>query len=114
MELNLILEKLKKKDKRVFQELFEAYYPPLVTYSYKFTYDQPASEDLVQESFIYLWENSDNLKIEKSLQAYLFTMVRNRSLNHLKKIKVTDTNYLIDISISLSDDFQEDIFLGSS
>lgn len=110
MELNLILEKLKKKDKRVFQELFDAFYPPLVIYSYKFTYDQPASEDLVQESFIYLWENADNLKIEKSLHAYLFTMVRNRSLNHLKKIKVTDTNYLFDISISPFDDFQEDIF----
>jgi len=110
VELNLILERLKKKDKRVFQELFEAFYPPLVSYSYKFTYDQPASEDLVQESFIYLWENADNLKIEKSLQAYLFTMVRNRSLNYLKKLKVTDTNYLIDISISLSEDFQEDVF----
>lgn len=110
MELNLVLERLKKKDRRAFQDIFEAFYPPLVSYSYKFTYDQAVSEDLVQESFIYLWENADILEIEKSLRAYLFTMVRNRSLNHLKKVKVTDTNYLIDISISLSDDFQEEVF----
>lgn len=110
MELNLILERLKKKDKRAFQNIFEAFYPRLVAYSYKFTYDQAASEDLVQESFIYIWENIDNLKIKKSLQAYLFTMVRNRSLNHLKKIKVTDSNYLIDVSISLSDDFEQKNF----
>ena len=109
MELNLILERLKKKDKRAFQKVFEALYPRLVSYSCKFTLDQSASEDLVQETFIYLWENVPNLKIEKSLQAYLFTMVRNRSLNYLKKIKVTDSDYLIDISISLSEDFQEEI-----
>ena len=109
MELNLILERLKKKDKKAFQKLFEAFHARLVSYSYKFTLDQAASEDLVQESFIYLWENISNLNIEKSLQAYLFTMVRNRSLNHLKKISVTDSDYLIDISISLTEDFQGEI-----
>ncbi|WP_034917767.1 RNA polymerase sigma factor [Gillisia sp. CAL575] len=110
VELNLILERLKKNDKKAFQKVFESFYPRLVSYSYKFTYNQEVSEDLVQEAFIYLWENIDSLIIEKSLQAYLFTMVRNRSLNHLKKIKVTDANYLIDISISLSNDFQEETF----
>lgn len=109
MELNLILERLKKKDRKAFQKVFEAFYARLVSYSYKFTLDQVASEDLVQESFIYLWENISNLNIEKSLQAYLFTMVRNRSLNHLKKISVTDSDYLIDISISLTEDFQGEI-----
>jgi len=110
VELNLILNRLKKKDNKAFQKVFESFYPRLVSYSYNFTYNQEVSEDLVQEAFIYLWENIDSLKIEKSLQAYLFTMVRNRSLNHLKKIKVTDTNYLIDISMSLSNDFQEEAF----
>ncbi|SHG15661.1 RNA polymerase sigma-70 factor, ECF subfamily [Salegentibacter echinorum] len=110
MELNFILEKLKKKDKKTFQQVFEAFYPRLVNYSYKFTYNQAASEDLVQESFIYIWENIHNLKIEKSFQAYLFTMVRNRSLNYLKKIKVTDSNQLIDISNLLTENFQEEIF----
>ena len=37
-------------------------------------------------------------------------MVRNRSLNYLKKIKVTDSNQLIDISNLLTEDFQEEIF----
>lgn len=110
MELNLILERLKKKDKKAFQQVFEAFYPRLVAYSYKFTYNQTTSEDLVQESFIYIWENIQNLKIEKSLQAYLFTMVRNRSLNHLKKIKVTDFNHLIDISNFLTEEFEKEIF----
>ena len=110
MELNLILEKLKKKDKKAFQKVFEIFYARLVSYSYKFTLDQAVSEDLVQESFIYLWENIGDLKIEKSLQAYLFTMVRNRSINHLKKINLTDSAHLIDISISLSEDFQGQIF----
>lgn len=109
MELNLILKGLKEKDKGTFQKVFEALYPRLVSYSYKFTYDQPASEDLVQESFIYLWENISTLKIDKSIQSYLFAMVRNRSLNHLKKLNVTDSNFFIDISITLSEDFSEDI-----
>ena len=110
MEPNLILERLKKQDKKAFQQVFEAFYPRLVDYSYKFTYNQVVSEDLVQESFIYIWENSDSLKIKKSLQAYLFTMVRNRSLNYLKKINLTDSNHLIDISNFLAEDFQEKMF----
>jgi len=110
VELNLILEKLKGKDKKAFKNIFEAFYPRLVSYSYKFTYDRVASEDLVQESFIYLWENISDLKIERSLQAYLFTMIRNRSLNYLKKIEVTDSDHFLDISIYLSEDIQEEIF----
>jgi len=109
VELYLILERLKKKDKKAFQQVFEAYYSHLVSYSYNFTYDQSVSEDLVQEAFIYLWENIHLLKIEKSLKAYLFVMVRNRSLNHLKKLKIIDTSYLIDISMLLSIDVQEEV-----
>lgn len=110
MEPNLILERLKMQDKKAFQQVFETFYPRLVAYSYKFTYNQSVSEDLVQESFIYIWENSSNLKIKKSLQAYLFTMVRNRSLNYLKKINLTDSHHLIDISNFLTEDFQEKMF----
>lgn len=108
MELDLILERLKKQDKKAFQQVFEAFYPRLVAYSFRFTYNQEASEDLVQESFIYIWENARSLNI-KSLRAYLFTMVRNRSLNYLKKINLTDSNHLIDISNILTQDFQEDM-----
>jgi len=110
VELYLILERLKKKDKKAFQQVFEAYYSHLVSYSYNFTYNQPVSEDLVQETFIYLWENIHILKIEKSLQAYLYSMVRNRSLNHLKKLKIKDSDYIIDISMSLTMNIQEEAF----
>ncbi len=53
----------------------------------------------MQEVFIYLWEESHLISIKKSLKSYLFITVRNRCINHLKTIKITDTDHLIDLNL---------------
>lgn len=42
------------------------------------------ARELVQESFLQLWERHDTIEPDKSVRSYLYTSVHNRSLNHLR------------------------------
>lgn len=101
METNIALEELQKQNKTVYKNVFNHFYKGLVLYANNFLFDQQASEDVVQEVFIALWENAKNIEIKTSLKAYLFAMVRNRCLNYLKVVKVTDDLNLIDLNSML-------------
>lgn len=90
MDLNIILKEIRDGNKESFERLFHTYYESLVIYADRFLFDRASSEDLVQEAFIYLWENANTINITSSLKAYLYKMVRNRGLNYLKSLKITD------------------------
>ena len=95
------LENIRTGGQAAFQQVFERYYPGMVEYAYRMLADQEAGEDLVQEIFIDLWKNIQSHQIKTSLQGYLYTSVRNRCLNYLKSLEVTNKQYILDISISL-------------
>lgn len=61
------------------------YWDVLFHYSCNITRDKELSADVVQEVFVYIWNNYDNLKIENS-KAYLLQSVRNGSLKSLQTV----------------------------
>ncbi|EAY24222.1 RNA polymerase sigma-70 factor [Microscilla marina] len=65
-------------------QLFKKLYVPLVNHSNKLVKDVEAAREVVQETFVHLLEKGDSLHIKTSEEAYLYTAVRNRSLNYLK------------------------------
>jgi DNA-directed RNA polymerase specialized sigma24 family protein len=74
-----------KKDKlKTFEELFFKYHGRLVLFSVRFTGSLQASQDIVQDSFIALWEKPDSFVFNVSPRAYLFQTVRNKSLNFIR------------------------------
>jgi len=99
--MNLILEEIKKGNRTVFKNFFNSHYKELVVYANGYLFDKDSSEDIVQEVFIYIWENSDKLNIKSSFKGYLYAMVRNRSYNFLKSIKITDSFEFLDFNINL-------------
>ena len=70
----------------LFIEVFLQYSTPLFYYASKFV-DQEVARDIVQDMFIKLWTDR-NIAIKISLNALLFTMVRNSCLQHIEKLKV--------------------------
>lgn len=54
----------------------------------KFTRSKDSAEEVVQDVFVNLWEKRFTLVVNSSLRAYLFTAVRNQSLNYLKHLQV--------------------------
>ncbi|MDN3665788.1 RNA polymerase sigma factor [Algibacter miyuki] len=109
--MNLILEEISKKNEKVFKTFFDKHYEEFVVYANGYLFDKDASEDIVQEIFIYIWEHANKLNIETSLKGYLYTMVRNRCFNYLKSIKITDNLELLDFNINL---ISEHVFNSTS
>ncbi|PIA81065.1 hypothetical protein BFR04_15285 [Gaetbulibacter sp. 4G1] len=99
--MNLILEEIRKQNRRVFKNFFDKHYKELVVYANGYLFDLDSSEDIVQEVFIYIWENADKIKIKSSLKGYLLAMVRNRCFNFLKSIKITDDYEFLEFNINL-------------
>lgn len=82
---------LKNKDSQVFGELFASYHATLFRFAESYLFDPEATEDVIQEVFIKLWEMPE-LKIERSLKSYLFLMVKNRCIDHLRSLQIEDKN----------------------
>ncbi|SHJ09111.1 RNA polymerase sigma-70 factor, ECF subfamily [Arenibacter nanhaiticus] len=81
----LLVLKLKKGDKRAFQELFERYQPSIYAYSLAILKSKPQAEEIVQDVFLKVWLNREKLDPSLSLKAYIFTIARNLAFNLLVK-----------------------------
>lgn len=86
----LLIEGLGRRDKIVFDYLFNYYYSSLCAFSMQYLNDRSASEDLVQDFFVSLWMGAPKLRIRSSLKSYLFGGVKNRCLDYQKHHKVVE------------------------
>jgi len=79
--------RLRDSDRSAFAEVFRRFHAPLVRYARRITSDDEAAYDVLQDVFMKLWEDRQRLTVKVSLQAMLYTMVRNRALNSLRRNK---------------------------
>lgn len=99
--MNRIISEIRKGNQKIFKEFFTENYENLVVYANSYLFDNQASQDVVQDVFIHLWEKAEDIKIETSLLSYVRAMVRNRCLNYLKSIKIIDNFGLLKTNIHL-------------
>ncbi len=71
-----------------FQELFISYYSALSSFACRYVDSKEVAEDIVQDIFVKLWEKRATLSKIEDISAYLYQMVRFRSFNYLKEIKI--------------------------
>lgn len=71
-----------------FEMLFRTYYQSLCNYAYTFLRDREEAEEVVQSTFLLVWEKRDSLAIRTSVKPYLYAMVRNACLNVIKHDKI--------------------------
>ena len=96
---------LQKGDKQAYKTLFEKYGPRLYLFALKYLKEKEDAKDLLNEVFLTLWENRQNLKTNSSLQSYLFTIAYNnirqrflRKIREEKYVRVFAEEYLFDTS----------------
>lgn len=81
-------EAIRRGDQTVFDAVFRKYYTPLCHYATGFTDGDPdEAEDIVQQTFVKLWERRASLDIAWSVKAYLYKMVHNAALNRIRHQK---------------------------
>lgn len=83
-----LLEAIREGDETAFEMIFKEYYQALCRYANSFLNDREEAEEVVQGSFITVWEKRSSLHITTSLKAYLYQAIRNRCLNVIKHEKV--------------------------
>lgn len=81
-----------KIDRASINGLFRDHYPNLKAYACLFV-DVATAEDIVQDLFIYVWENRDDIAIHTSITSYLFKASYARCLNHLSRQKMLDQKH---------------------
>ena len=68
-----------------FKCLFDNYKNRLYGYVLAITHSHYTAEEITQEIFIKLWLCRDILSQVDNLDGYIFTIARNKTLNHLRK-----------------------------
>lgn len=82
----LLLE-LQNGQERAFDFIFRKYYKSLCVQANSYVKDLDKAQSLVQDCFVKLWNNRNELEKVNRLAPYLTLMVRNRCIDHLRKIK---------------------------
>lgn len=71
-----------------FERLFKSHFRRLHAYACTLLRESSQAEEMVQHVFVRLYERADDLRIETSIEAYLYRSVYHECLNHQKHLKV--------------------------
>ncbi len=87
---NEIIGRIRQGDLNQFETLFRSSYSSLVKYARTLIKDHDMAEEIVQDLFFRVWQNKEKIKIESSLNGYLFRSVHNRCLHYIDHLKVME------------------------
>lgn len=79
---------LRHSNEEVYEQLFRCYYERLCNYANTIVKNDDEAEEIVQTTFLQLWEKRLEVEIHTSMKSYLYRMVHNTCLNRLKHQKV--------------------------
>ena len=100
----ILLGKLQAGDYSAFSNVFSAYYRDLVIFASRYTNDLIYAEELVQDTFVMLWEDRCSIRINTSLKSYLLKTVQNKCIDWFrhKKIVKAHQNFVLEKPPQLS------------
>lgn len=100
-EIELILL-VTQGDEKAFSLLFYHYKDKLYSYALRLTEEEELAEEMVQDAFLKIWLNRADLKKIDSFDAYLYTVIRNKSYNAIKR-RVHEAVILKELSLNMTE-----------
>ena len=92
-----LLRLLQAGDELAFETIYRRYAEELNRFAFRKTRGRAEGEEIVQEIFVWLWSNRQNLEKITHLKTYLFQAAKNRILNYFRAEKVRD-GYALDFA----------------
>jgi RNA polymerase sigma-70 factor (ECF subfamily) len=83
-EERVIQQNLNNSDVSALEWLFLRYYNDLCRYVLVTVHDEKTAKTIVQDLFIYIWENRLTIHFHKSIEAYIYQACRFNTLNYLR------------------------------
>jgi RNA polymerase sigma factor (sigma-70 family) len=97
----LVWKDFKSGDLAAYSLIYRKYFFILYNYGLKFCSDKELIKDCIQDLFIKIWNNRENLNDTTSVKYYLFTSLKNKLIDALKsssqKFKVSDDVMNLDV-----------------
>jgi RNA polymerase sigma-70 factor (ECF subfamily) len=96
-EINISL--LRKGDKKAFEEIYNEFFGVHYHLCLQYLHDAKAAEEIVQDTFLKLWEIKETLNEQINIRSFLYTITKNNCLNYLRNQKISmkhieNTKYL--------------------
>lgn len=97
----ILLEKVALGDREAFNQLYTVHIDNVYNYIYLFTKSKVVTEEILQETFVNIWENKEKLAEVTSFKHYVFRSVKNKLINHIRHEKIKN-KVLYEISQNIS------------
>jgi len=103
--LQSLKEKIAAGDQNSFRQLFHLYSQKLTRFAYAIVKSNDAAREIVDEVFIKIWRNKASITNIQNLTVYIYTAIKNTSLNYLSaKAKESIVESFDFFSVQLSDE----------
>ncbi len=87
------VENIKKGNIELYEQLFKHYYENLVHFAFRYVKDKQGAEDVVQDVFVFIWNNKESLDFTLNFKSYLYMAVKHQALKHINYTnKFAETN----------------------
>ncbi|WP_461790553.1 RNA polymerase sigma factor [Pedobacter sp.] len=107
------LSEFREGNEAAFKEIYVLYSSKIYAFAYSFLKDHMQCEEIVQETFLSLWENRRKFDGDRALEPYLFTIAKRQIVDQLRKVvssKKLRENLLTSIAAQHNDTENEVIF----
>lgn len=96
------IELLRAGDEAVFGLIYDLYSSKIYTLAFRFLKDSARSEEIVQETFIKLWQSRINLDSNGDLWLYIYVIAKRLSLNTLRELS-RSASFVRELLIQMED-----------
>jgi len=87
LESKEIVLKIISGDEASFEKVYSYYFPRLNYFAKQYLLEDEASKNIVQDVFTELWDKRQSLRNDTNLNAWLFTVTKNKSLKIISQLK---------------------------
>lgn len=88
-ELHVLFKALKENDKKAYEELYEKYHELVYGIAFSLLKNKENTEDVLQTVFLKLFQMDRELLPTQKEASWLYTLVKNETLNYIRKQKKT-------------------------
>jgi RNA polymerase sigma-70 factor, ECF subfamily len=82
-----LIERALAGDVSAFETLLERYRAPIRRHLLRYTHDDTAAQDLLQETFLRVWTRGEQWDGRGTFRAWLYRVATNLALNHLRAVR---------------------------
>lgn len=80
---------LRKGEKYAFEEIYNDFFGVLYHLCNQYLHDERVAEEMVQDTFMKLWEIRQTLNDQVNIRNFLYTITKNNCLNYLRNQKIS-------------------------